>query len=94
MATHQVKDLRRRTTISPVGQRQIMFFDYATVATEAEVTASGFFNLSRDNLTKDSIIDAVVDMNGTPHRVVLRIATLPAAPTDVTVAIDGGLAAT
>lgn len=90
---HRVRDLRRRTTISIPGQRQIMFFDYATVHTEAEVTAAGFFNASRDDLTKDSIVDAVVDINGTPHRVVLRFTAVPASA-DVTVAIDGGLAAT
>ena len=93
MATHQVRDLRRRTTISPAGQRQIMFFDYATVATLAETTADGFFNSSRDNLTVGSIIDAVVDINGTTARVVLRVTAAPSTG-NVTTAIDGGLAAT
>lgn len=89
---HRVRDLRRRTTISIPGQRQIMFFDYATVHTLAEVQAAGFFNASRDNLTKDSIIDCVADINGTPARVVLRLATVPATG-NVTTVVDGGLAA-
>lgn len=89
---HRPRDLRRRTTISIPGQRQIMFFDYATVDTAAEVQAAGFFNNSRDNITKDSIVDAVVDINGTPARIVLRFATVPATG-DVTVVVDGGLAA-
>ncbi|MBY2992493.1 hypothetical protein HF272_13745 [Rhizobium leguminosarum] len=93
MATHQVKDLRRRTTISPVGQRQIMFFDYATVATVAEVTADGFFNLSRENISVGSIVDAVCDINGTTARIVLRFVLVPSTG-NVTTAIDGGLAAT
>ncbi|MCJ9697386.1 hypothetical protein MOV76_38225 [Rhizobium sp. PRIMUS64] len=90
---HQPRNLRRRSTISIPGQRQIMFFDYATTHTEAEVTTAGFFDTSRDNLTKDSIVDAVVDINGTPHRVVLRFTAVPTSGS-VTVAIDGGLAAT
>lgn len=90
---HRVRDLRRRTTISITGQRQIMFFDYATVHTLAEVQAAGFFNASRDNLTVGSIIDCVADINGTTARVVLRIATIPAAPGNITVVVDGGLAA-
>jgi hypothetical protein len=84
--------MRRRSTISIPGQRQIMFFDYATFHTLTEVQVAGFFNDSRDNLTKDSIVDAVVDINGTPARVVLRFATVPATG-NVTVAVDGGLAA-
>ncbi|MCZ4073546.1 MULTISPECIES: hypothetical protein [unclassified Agrobacterium] len=89
---HRPRDLRRRTTISIPGQRQIMFFDYATVHTLAEVQAAGFFNDSRDNLTVGSIIDCVADINGTTARVVLRTTAVP--PTgNVTVAVDGGLAA-
>lgn len=90
---HRVRDLRRRTTISITGQRQIMFFDYATVHTLAEVQAAGFFNDSRDNLTVSSIIDCVADINGTPARVVLRMVTVPASG-NITVAVDGGLVAT
>lgn len=89
---HRPRDLRRRTTISIPGQRQIMFFDYATVHTLAEVQTAGFFNESRDNITKDSIVDAVCDINGTPARIVLRFATVPASG-NVTVVVDGGLAA-
>lgn len=90
---HRVRDLRRRSTISIPGQRQISFFDYATVHTEAEVLTAGFFNASRMDLTQDSIVDAVVDLGGTPHRVVLRFTAVPSTG-NVTVAIDGGLAAT
>jgi len=92
MATHQVRDLRRRTTVSPAGQRQIMFFDYATVATLAEVTAAGFFNASRDNLTVGSMIDAVVDINGTVAHAMLRVTAVPSTG-NVTVAQDPAPAA-
>ncbi|GCA49300.1 hypothetical protein KGO5_01743 [Sinorhizobium sp. KGO-5] len=85
---HRVRDLRRRTTISIPGQRQITFSDYATTHTKAEVLAAGFFNDSRDNVTVGSIIDAVVDIDGTPEYVRIRFATVPATGnvtvTDVT----------
>ncbi len=73
--THIVRHLRRRTTISL--SPHVMFFDYATNHTKAEVLAAGFFNLSRDNLTPRSIIDAVVDADGTPEFVRIKIATVP-----------------
>ncbi|MCF1478141.1 hypothetical protein FS782_13780 [Agrobacterium vitis] len=86
MATHNARDLRRRTTISL--KPQAMFFDYATVGLKAEVLTAGWFNTSRDNLTPGSIIDAVVDWASTKEYVRIKVATVPATGnvtvTDVT----------
>lgn len=92
MTIYNPRNLHRRTCVSIPGQRQIMFFDYATVATAAEVTAAGWFNGSRNQLTSGSIIDAVVDINGAIARLVLRVVTWSADPTvAITTAVDSGL---
>ncbi|MUO84776.1 hypothetical protein GOZ78_03490 [Agrobacterium vitis] len=68
--------------------RIIKFFNYATDHTKAEVLTAGFFNASRDDLTPHSIINAVVDCDGTPEYVRIKVATVPATGnvtvTDVT----------
>jgi len=81
---HIVRNLRRRTTISL--SPQVMFFDYATNHTKAEVLAAGFFNESRGNLTPRSIIDAIIDADGAPEFVRIRIVTVPDTG-DITVAL-------
>ena len=75
---HNPKDLRRRSTISLTGGKQIMFFDYATTHTLAEVTTVGFMNTSKDQLSVGSIIDAVVDVNATPNYVTLKCTAVTA----------------
>lgn len=77
MADVNVRDLRRRTTISIKGYPQAMFFDFATISSKAEVLAAGFFNNARSSVTPGSIVDAVVDWDSTKEYVRIKFATVP-----------------
>lgn len=57
--------------------RIVRFFNYATDNTKAEVLTAGFFNDSRGDLSVNSIINAVVDCDGTPEYVRIKVATVP-----------------
>lgn len=85
---HQPRQLRRSNSITLSGGRMIHFFDYATDHTLAETIAAGYFNDSRAALTAHSIINAVVDVDGTPAYARIKVATVPASGnvtvTDVT----------
>lgn len=88
---HDVRRLRRYNSITLSGNRMIHFFNYATDNTAAETVAAGYFNDSRAALTVGSVIDAVIDVDGTPDNIRIRVATVPASG-NVTVAYDGGAA--
>lgn len=85
---HMPRQLRRSNSITLAGNVMIHTFDYATNHTKAEVLTAGYFNESRAALSKSSIINAVVDVDGTPEYVRIMLATVPASGnvtvTDVT----------
>ena len=85
---HQPRQLRRSNSITLSGGRMIHFCEYATDHTKAEMLTAGYFNDSRAALTKSSIINAVVDVDGTPEYVRVLLATVPASgnvtATDIT----------
>lgn len=51
------------------------WFHYATNDTAAEVQAANYFNASVDTLKVGDVIEALVDADGTPAFVRLRVAT-------------------
>ncbi|MEO1110100.1 MAG: hypothetical protein AAFX90_19475 [Pseudomonadota bacterium] len=53
----------------------ISWFHYATTHTSAEVQAANFFNDSVDTLRVGDIVEAIVDADGTPAFLRLRVAT-------------------
>lgn len=79
--------LQRYSTNLLAGGVKIHWFTYATNDTLAEVTTDGYFNGVRDTLSANSIVDAVVDCDGTPNHVTLRLTAVPASG-NVTCAID------
>jgi hypothetical protein len=85
---HQPTQLRRSNSITLTGNVKVHFFNYATNHTKAEAIAAGYFNDSRAALSVSSIIDAVVDVDGTSEYVRIKVATVPASGnvtvTDVT----------
>jgi hypothetical protein len=85
---HDTRRLRRYSSVPMSGGRNIGFFNYATDNTAAETVAAGYFNDSRAALTVGSIIDAVVDVDGTPDNIRVRVTAVPASG-NVTVAYDG-----
>lgn len=82
---HVPRQLRRSNSITLSGNRKVHFFDYSTDHTKAEVLTAGYFNGSRASLSAHSIINAVVDLDGTPEYVRIKVATVPASG-NVTVA--------
>jgi hypothetical protein len=74
----------RSVTLS--NTRIIKFFNFSTTDTLAQVTTAGYFDPCLADLTVNSLINAVVDLNGTPAWAVLRVATIPASGTGITVA--------
>ncbi|MQB43385.1 MULTISPECIES: hypothetical protein [Rhizobium] len=73
----------RSVTLS--NTRIIKFFNFVTDDTLAQVTTAGYFDTCVKDLSVNSIIHAVVDADGTPAYADLRIATIPANGTGVTV---------
>ncbi|PZU23920.1 MAG: hypothetical protein DI589_06595 [Shinella sp.] len=65
---------------------------YATNDTKAEVTAAGYFNNAKADLSVGSLITALVDADGTPARVEMRVTAVPDSG-NVTVADISGVAA-
>lgn len=51
----------------------LSWFHYATNDTSAEVQASGYFNAAAELLKVGDVIQAVVDADGTPAYVQLRV---------------------
>ncbi|WP_377299627.1 hypothetical protein [Rhizobium sp. SGZ-381] len=76
---HQPTQLRRSNSITLTGNVKVHFFDYATNHTKAETIAAGYFNDSRAALSVSSIIDAVIDVDGTPAYVKMRVTAVPAS---------------
>lgn len=87
MAAFDKLALRRTNTILLSGGRKIHFLDFATDDLLSEVTTAGYMNAARDALSLNSIIHAVVDVDGTPNYVDLRC-TAWSATGNVTLAID------
>lgn len=76
---HLPRQLRRYNSITLSGNRKIHSFDYASDHTKAEVLTAGYFNASREALSAHSIINAVVDVDGAPEYVRIKVATVPAS---------------
>lgn len=74
-------------SVSLSNTRVVKFFNYATDETLAEVTAAGYFNDVRADVSLNSIVHCVVDCDGTPNYATLRFTAVPATG-DVTCAID------
>lgn len=84
---HDPRALQRLSSvIMPSGAKVHKFF-YATNHTKAETITDGFFNSSRDSLSVGSIIEAVVDHDGTANLVNIRVTAAPATG-NVTVVVD------
>lgn len=79
--------LKRISSAELAAGVKVHFMTYATNDTLAEVTTDGYFNNARDSLSKSSIINAVVDVDGTPNFVTLKVNTWAATGNLVT-AID------
>ncbi|MGG7535351.1 hypothetical protein [Rhizobium sp. 12,4] len=85
---HDPLALRRYNSIALSGGRKVGFYNYATDDTAAEMVAAGYFNNSRVALSVGSVIDAVVDVDGTPDNIRVRVTAVPTSG-NVTVAYDG-----
>ncbi|WFS02212.1 hypothetical protein [Rhizobium tumorigenes] len=86
---HDKLRLRRYNSVTLSSNRQIHFFNYATDNTAAEMLTAGYFNASRAALTVGSMIDAVIDVDGTMDNVRCRVTAVPADGTsNVTVVYD------
>lgn len=79
------------TTGAPAGK--VVWHSFATNQTAAEVLVAGYFNFARARLTAGDVIFAVVDADGTPDHLILRVASVPAAPGNVTLIADEPAAA-
>lgn len=66
------------------------FFHFSTNKTAALVLVAGFFDFARDRLRVGDVIFAVADVDGTPDLLMLRVATVPASPSNVTVLAEAG----
>lgn len=86
MAAFDKTQLRRFSSNLLAAGVKIHWFTYATNDTLAEVTTDGYFNAARDALTKSSVILAVVDVDGTPNLVSLKVTTWSASADIVTAA--------
>lgn len=63
-------------------------FVYRTPDTAATVEGAGYFNNARSRLTKGSIIFAAMVVGGTPVLKAYVVTAVPAAPSNVTVALQ------
>jgi len=63
----------------------VSFFMHATTAAAAAVTAAGYFNPAREKVKVGDIVIASCGLGGTATTNVLRFATVPAAPGNITV---------
>lgn len=74
--------------------RAVRFLTYATDDLKAEVSAAGYFNAARLDLSVGSIIEISADNDGTPGYLRLQVASMPAGgnitTTDVTTGQGGG----
>lgn len=84
---HDPRALQRLSTVLLAAGVKVHKFFYASNHTLAEITTDGFFNTSRDSLSKSSIIDCVADVDGTPNFVTLKVTTW-SATADIVTAID------
>lgn len=76
---HVARQLRRYNSITLSSNRKVHFFNYGSDHTKAEVLTAGYFNDSRPALTPHSVIGAIVDHDGTPEFVRIKIATVPSS---------------
>ncbi|WP_295805932.1 hypothetical protein [uncultured Nitratireductor sp.] len=65
------------------------FYNYVTTDPDAAAQTAGYFNDARAILNVGDSITAICDASGTPERVTLLVATVPASG-DVTVAVNAG----
>jgi hypothetical protein len=63
----------------------VSWFHYATNDTSAEVQTANYFNDSADTLKVGDVIEAIVDADGTPAFVRMRVATNDGTNVTVTV---------
>lgn len=68
--------------------KAISWYKYATADAAATVIAAGYFNGARDKLKVNDQIDAVCVADGVGDRVSVIVTAVPAAPGDVTVAVN------
>lgn len=87
------KAVRRYNSVTLSGNKVIHFLNYAANETAAEVVAAGWFNTIRDQVTVGSVMDAVVDADGTPDRISIIFTAVPATG-NVTVAYNNDAAGT
>ncbi len=59
---------------------------YGTNDTLSQVLTAGYFNDGRARLTKGDVIEIAYDIDGTPGVTLVVVASVPAAPSNVTVA--------
>lgn len=64
------------------------FFGYATADAVATVQAAGYFNSARHKLLVGDVIMVKAGLGGTPKLLFLHVATVPAAPTNITVTTE------
>lgn len=68
--------------------RAVDFFHYATGDAVATVTTAGYFNAARDKLSVNDVIEALCVADGVGDRVSVIVTAVPAAPGNVTVAVN------
>jgi hypothetical protein len=86
MAAFDPRALQRISTNLLPGGKKVHWFTYATNDTLSEVTTDGYFNAAREALTKSSVILTMVDVDGTPNLVSLKVTTWSASADIVTAA--------
>jgi hypothetical protein len=81
-----LKSLIRHAS-SPYGTApaQVNFYAYATADALATVLAAGYFNAARDPLKVGDVIQVIAVLGGTPDFATLKVLTVPASPSNITV---------
>ncbi|MGV0912433.1 hypothetical protein [Martelella sp. FOR1707] len=75
-------------TVALTNTRMVGMKYYATDDTVAEVTAAGYFNPSRADLSVNTLIVADCDLDGTPALAMLRVTAVPATGNVTTAIVD------
>ncbi|WP_281932197.1 hypothetical protein [Roseibium album] len=81
-----IKSLSRFHETHMTANAHICWFKYATNDTQAEVVTAAYFNNARESLRVGDIIEAIVDADGAPAFVRVRV-TAVATGADVTTAV-------
>jgi len=88
MAVEKKRTLTRITSVSyDAGKYKSLHF-HATAAAAATVLAAGYFNDFREELQVNDAIMTMAVADGVGDLLILKVTAVPAAPGDITVAVN------